>query len=89
MMSRERIFYLADTIVEELKKGGVKINDSRRLRSIIINTFSEEMRFFETLDREARDRIARMRKQIAEGSGEWIALYEKFFEEAFRKRVRL
>ncbi len=89
MMSRERVFQLADRILEELKRAKVEVKDFRRARSAIINSFSEELRFFETLDREARERISRMKRQIAEGSGEWQALYEKFFEEAFRKRVRL
>ncbi|BAT71521.1 hypothetical protein TST_0716 [Thermosulfidibacter takaii ABI70S6] len=89
MMSRERMFYLAEKISDELKKSGIKIKDSRKLRSVIINTLTEEVRFFETLDREARDRISKMSKPVAEGSGEWLALYERYFEEAFRKRVRI
>ncbi len=89
MMSRERIFQLADQILTELRAKGVSITDRARLRSAIINALNEEMRFLETLDREARERIERMRKKIVEGTGEWQALYERFFMEAFRKRVRI
>ena len=87
-MSRERIFHLADQIIERMKDQGIEVKDYRRLRSTIISAFTEEMRFFESLDAEARERISRMRKQPPEGSPEWQALYEKFFDEAFSKRVR-
>ncbi len=88
-MSRERIFQLADEILAKLKESGVKITDSRRARSAVINALTEESRFIETLDAEARDRISRMKRRVIEGTGEWQALYEKFFMEAFHKRVRI
>ncbi len=89
MMSRERIFSITEKIADEFKKSGVKVKDSRKLKSAMIAAFTEEMKFFEALDREARERIERMRKKVVEGTGEWQALYQRFFEEAFSKRVRL
>ncbi len=88
MISKERIFHLTDKILDRFEKEKVPIKDRKKARSVLIRGFNEEMKFFETIDMEVRNKISRMRKRIAEGSGEWIALYEKFFDEEFRKRIR-
>ena len=89
MISKERIFFLVDTILSKFENEKITIKDRKKVRSILIKGFTDEMKFFETIDAEAREKISRMRKTIPEGSGEWTALYEKFFDEEFKKRTRL
>jgi len=87
--SRERIFHLVTLILEELKKEGMVVPEPEKLRSRLTRTFSEELRVLETIDQEARSKIERMSKPVAEGSGEWKALYEKFFDEEWKRRLKL
>lgn len=87
--SRERVFHLVSLILEELEKGGVIISEPERLRGRFTRVFSEELRVLETIDQEARSKIEKMSKPVAEGSGEWKALYEKFFDEEWKRRLKL
>ena len=89
MISKERIFHLADKILEELEKEKIQMKNRKAVRSTIIKGMTEEMKFFESIDKEVREKIGRMRKKVIEGTGEWIALYERFFNEEFRRRTGL
>ncbi len=87
--SRERIFHLVAKMIDEMEKEGLTLTDPEKLRSRLTKTFSDELRVLETIDQEARAKIGRMSKPIAEGSGEWKALYERFFEEEWKRRLRI
>jgi len=87
--SRERVFHLVTLILEELEKGGMIIPEPEKLRGRLTRVFSEELRVLETIDQEARSKIEKMSKPMAEGSGEWKALYEKFFDEEWKRRLKL
>ncbi|RLD98904.1 MAG: hypothetical protein DRI92_03185 [Aquificota bacterium] len=87
--SRERIFHLVAKMMEEMEKEDLTLTDPEKLRSRLTKTFSDELRVLETIDQEVRAKISRMSKPIAEGSGEWKALYERFFEEEWKRRLRI
>ncbi len=87
--SRERIFHLVGLIIEALKEEGIILTDPERLRGRLTKVFSDELRVLETIDQEVRAKIEHMSKPIAEGSGEWKALYERFFDEEWKRRLRL
>ena len=87
--SRERIFHLVSQMMEEMEKEGLVLPEPERLRSRLTRAFSDELRVLETIDAEVRAKIGRMSKPIAEGSGEWKALYEKFFDEEWKRRLRI
>ena len=89
MISKESIFYLADKILEEFEKEKIQMKNRKAARSTIIKGMTEEMKFFESIDREVKEKISRMKKKVVEGTGEWIALYERFFNDEFRKRTGL
>jgi len=87
--SRERIFHLVSVMMEELEKEGLTISEPERLRGRLTRAFSDELRILETIDAEVRSKIGRMSKPIAEGSGEWKALYERFFDEEWKRRLKI
>ncbi len=86
--SRERVFHLVDLVLKELESAQLQITDHGRLRSKLVRILSDELRVLETIDQEVRRKIERMSKPIAEGSGEWNSLYERFFDEAWRQRLK-
>ncbi len=86
--SRERVFHLVDLILSEMEESGLTITDHGRLRSKLVRILSDELRVLETIDQEVRTKIDRMSKPIAEGSGEWNSLYERFFEDSWRQRLK-
>ncbi len=86
--SRERVFHLVDRILKDLGEAELQITDSGRLRSKLVRILSDELRMLETIDQEVRTKIARMSKPIAEGSGEWNAIYERLFEDSWRQRLK-
>ncbi len=86
--SRERVFHLVDRVLSEMEESGLSVTDHGRLRSKLVRILSDELRVLETIDQEVRTKIDRMSKPIAEGSGEWNTLYERFFEDSWRQRLK-
>jgi len=87
--SRERIFHLVDLMMKALEDEGFTFTDPEKTKSRLTRTFSDELRVLDTIDQDVRSKIGKMSKPIAEGSGEWKALYYKFFEEEWKRRLRL
>jgi len=87
--SRERVFRLVDMVMREMGENQVLITEQGRLRNRLVRILSDELRVLETIDQEVRNKIERMSKLIAEGSGEWNSLYERFFDDAWRQRLKM
>jgi len=87
--SRDRVFHLVSKIMEEIEKEKLTIPDKDKFRGKITRAFIDELRVLESIDQEVKKKIEKMSKPIAEGSGEWKALYERFFDEEWRRRLRL
>ncbi len=89
--SRERIFYLAARMTEELlaTEGIVAHKPADDIRTEIMRTLSDETRVEESIDAEVRKILASYARPAPEGSPEWEILYQKTREEVYRRRFRL
>ena len=89
-ISRERIFYLADLIVNELgATPGVQVRAPDELRPEVVRALTEEAKLADSIDGEVRKILASYSRPLPEGSREWEILYQKTREEVFRRRFRL
>jgi hypothetical protein len=89
-MSRERIFHLADQIVQELTGNpGLVVKSPDEIRPEVIRVLTEESKLEESIDGEVRKILGTYSRPMPEGSREWDVLYQKTREEVFRKRFRL
>jgi hypothetical protein len=89
-MSRDRIFYLADSILKELTTTpGVQIKNPDEVRTEILRALTDESKLEETIDSEVRRTLSTYARPAPEGSHEWQILYQKTREEVYKKRFRL
>jgi hypothetical protein len=89
-MSRERIFHLADLIVQELGAAeGVHVKAPDEVRPEVLRALTEESKLEETIDTEVRKTLASYSRPMPEGSHEWEVLYQKTREEVYKRRFRL
>ena len=88
-MSRDRIFYLADSILKELSvTPGVHMKTPDEVRTEIIRALTDESKLEETIDSEVRRTLSTYARPAPEGSHEWQVLYQKTREEVYKKRFR-
>ena len=88
-MSRERAFFLADLIIQELgKTPGVVVRSADDLRPEIIRVLTDESKLDETVDTEVRKILSSYSRAMPEGGREWEIMYEKTREEVLRRRFR-
>ena len=89
--SRERVFYLAARMAEELlaTEGVAALKPADEVRTEIIRVLSDETRVEETIDAEVRKILGSYARPAPEGSPEWEILYQKTREEVYRRRFRL
>lgn len=88
MISRERIFYITDKIIEELVRQKIPIKDSRLLKAVIINELTKVTKLLESIDERVRNKISNSRNAPPEGSPSWLALYENYFNEEISTRLK-
>jgi hypothetical protein len=89
-MSRERIFHLADQIVQQLTATtGIVVKSPDDIRPEVIRVLTEESKLEESIDSEVRKTLASYARPAPEGSREWEVLYQKTREEVYRRRFRL
>ncbi len=86
-LSREKVNKLSHLVTEELVKlDDIEfIEDRNTIRLEIVKILNEEMKKEETLDQEARKKIASQKKTVPEGSLEWDILYRKYYAEQVKK----
>jgi hypothetical protein len=89
--SRERLFYLAARLTEEVlaQEGVVALKTADDVRNEILRTLSDETRVEESIDAEVRKILSSYARPVPEGSAEWEVLYHKTRDEVFRRRFRL
>ena len=89
-LSADRQSYLSHQILDRLlEKELVETPSDEVLFSQIktaILAFSQE---WEDMDQEVLKKIESIKRGIRPGSSEWDVLYNRFFEESFRKKSRL
>ena len=86
-LSREKVNKLSHLVTEELVKlDDIEfIEDRNTIRLEIVKILNEELKKEETLDQEARKKIASQKKTVPEGSLEWDILYRKYYAEQVKK----
>jgi len=86
-LSREKVNKLSHLVIEELVKlDDIEfIEDRNTIRLEIVKILNEELKKEETLDEEARKKIASQKKTVPEGSMEWDILYRKYYAEEVKK----
>jgi hypothetical protein len=86
-LSREKVNKLSHLVTEELVKlEDIEfIEDRNTIRLEIVKIVNEELKKEETLDQEARKKIASQKKTVPEGSLEWDILYRKYYAEEVKK----
>jgi len=86
-LSREKVNKLSHVVTEELVRldNLEFIEDRNTIRLEIVKILNEELKKEETLDQEARKKIASQKKTVPEGSLEWDILYRKYYAEEVKK----
>ena len=86
-LSREKVNKLSHLVTEELVRldNLEFIEDRNTIRLEIVKIMNEELKKEETLDQEARKKIASQKKTVPEGSLEWDILYRKYYAEEVKK----
>ena len=86
-LSREKVNKLSHLVIDELVKldNLEFIEDRNTIRLEIVKILNEELKKEETLDQEARKKIASQKKTVPEGSLEWDILYRKYYAEEVKK----
>ena len=86
-LSREKVNKLSHLVTEELVSLDDLefIEDRNTIRLEIVKILNEELKKEETLDQEARKKIASQKKTVPEGSLEWDILYRKYYGEEVKK----
>ena len=82
-LSREKVNKLSHLVTDELVKLDDLefIEDRNTIRLEIVKILNEELKKEETIDQEARKKIASQKKTVPEGSLEWDILYRKYYAE--------
>ena len=86
-LSREKVNKLSHLLAEELVKlDDIEfVEDRNTIRLEIVKILNEELKKEETLDQDARKKIASQKKTVPEGSLEWDILYRKYYAEEVKK----
>ena len=89
-LSRPKINHLSQLILKELQRSGVVqlLKPENEVRLQVVKTFTDELKIEEVLDAEVRHKLASYSRKIPEGSREWDVMYQKFYEQELKKRLR-
>ena len=89
MISDDRLSSLAHLIHQELLQGDlVEFLDRDKAHHEIKRTLVGYFKVEEEADRLAREKIASLKRGVAEGSREWEVLHRKYVEEELSKKGR-
>lgn len=87
MISEERQAHFAHLIIDGIWQDELAEyeDDDRALRIAkrVITQFAKEV---DDVDDQVRNKLHSMQRTVIEGSNEWNALYEKFYQEELRRR---
>jgi hypothetical protein len=90
-LSKNRVNYLTKLIVDFIEKSDeIDYNeDIGNIRFKIYHFILDELKMFEDIETQARDKIIAQKKNIPEGSREWEILFRKYTGEQLDKLGRL
>jgi uncharacterized protein len=86
-LSREKTVRLSHRIIDHLVSESAVdfIEDRDTIRQEIVTILTSLLKVEETIDTEARAKIASQKKEILEGSEEWDILYRKYYSEGLKR----
>jgi len=89
--SHEKMVHLSHVLAATLEAdAGVTFQrPSNEVRLLVLEVLRQEVQREEEMEQRARDRIASMRRGIAEGSAEWDILFRKYCDDERDKRRRV
>ena len=88
--SSEKQSYLSHKIVDRLlSQGLVTAPKKETVFEVVKQGFYNFIQEWEELEQEVIKRIQSLQRNVTEGSSEWEVLYQKSFEELFRKKSKL
>ena len=87
-LSEERIEFIANQIADGLQqKRRVRYRGNKnRFVAAIGRVILEDIRIEDEIDREAEAHIRKMKRNVPEGSAEWVAIYQQEKEALARRR---
>jgi hypothetical protein len=86
-LSEDRISHLSHLICDGLYKDDlVDYSDDDEALKVIKQTLFNYLHIEDEIDDAARQKIASLKRGVAEGSREWEILYKKYYEEESQKR---
>jgi len=90
-LSHEKMVHLSHVLATALEADGevTFLRGQNEVRLLTLEVLREEVVREEEMEQRARDRIASMRRGIAEGSAEWDVLYKKYYDDERDKRRRV
>jgi hypothetical protein len=86
-LSREKTVRLSHRMIDFLVASAEVdfVEDRDTIRTEILNILNALLKVEETVDTEARAKIASQKKEILEGSEEWDILYRKYYTDGLKR----
>ena len=90
-LSHEKMVHLSHVLATVLEADGAVtfLRPHNDVRLLTLEVLRQETLREEEMEQRARDRIASMRRGIAEGSAEWDILFKKYYDDERDKRRRV
>jgi hypothetical protein len=90
-LSHEKLVHLSHVLATALEADGevTFLRPQNEVRLLTLGVLRQEVLREEEMEQRARDRIASMRRGIAEGSAEWDILFKKYYDDERDKRRRV
>jgi hypothetical protein len=90
-LSHEKLVHLSHVLATALEADGevTFLRPQNEVRLLTLEVLRQEVLREEEMEQRARDRIASMRRGIAEGSAEWDILFKKYYDDERDKRRRV
>ena len=87
MLSEDRMTYFAHAIVDGIWNDDlVDYEDEDMAIKIAKQAIVKFVKEYGEMDKKARSMVESLKRNVPEGSPEWDVLYNKYFEEEFRRR---
>ena len=86
-LSRPKVIEMSHKLVASLPHVlGIRMKKTwNDIRLDIVETLTEILMKEESIDRIARDKISKQKREIAEGTEEWSLLYRRYYDEEMKR----
>jgi len=86
-LSRDKITDISHKVMEMMRKSRLfRIKKAENdVRLLIVKTITELLQTEEKVDRAARQKIRAQKREITEGTDEWLLLHKRYYAEEMKK----